>query len=114
MTQSTHTVFGTSSSRTIPLIISACLLIVAGTLAFSGFTKKDSVQKPKAIFLENITWPEAEKVLTSETVVVIPLGGASKEHGPHLPLNTDWLQAEYYKNEVAKKAKVVIMPTVAY
>ena len=40
----------------------------------------------KAIFLEDISWTTAKQLLTPDAVVVIPLGAASKEHGPHLPL----------------------------
>ena len=38
------------------------------------------------VVLEDLTWIEAEKVLTPDAVVVIPLGAESKEHGPHLRL----------------------------
>jgi hypothetical protein len=32
--------------------------------------------------LANLTWVEAEKALAGDPIVVIPLGAASKEHGP--------------------------------
>lgn len=53
-------------------------------------------------------------MLTSDAVVVIPLGAALKEHGPHLKLNNDFRIAEYFKNELLKTEKVVVAPTVAY
>jgi creatinine amidohydrolase len=68
----------------------------------------------KGILLEHLTWCEAEEVLRKETTVVIPIGAASKQHGPHLKLKTDWLLAEYLKGEVLKSADVVIAPTVNY
>jgi len=68
----------------------------------------------KGILLEDLTWQEAEKALTPETIVVIPIGAESKEHGPHLKLKNDWLMAEYLKNEVLKRANVVVAPTVNY
>ena len=68
----------------------------------------------KGVLLENLTWLEAEKALKPETVVVIPLGAAAKEHGPHLKLKNDWTMAEYYKRRVLKAADVVIAPTVNY
>src|SRR5580704_6756345 len=68
----------------------------------------------KGILLEDLTWQEAEKVLTPATVVDIPIGAESKEHGPHLKLKNDWLMAEYLKREVLKSADVVIAPTVNY
>jgi creatinine amidohydrolase len=70
--------------------------------------------KSKGILLENLTWVEAEKVLDEKTVVVIPLGAAAKEHGPHLKLKNDWLIAEYLKQQVLAKANVVIAPTINY
>lgn len=66
------------------------------------------------IALDALTWPEAEAVLTPDTVAVIPLGAATKEHGPHLPLNADWLQVEHLKRRVMAAAEVVVLPTLAY
>jgi creatinine amidohydrolase len=68
----------------------------------------------KGVLLEELTWVEAEKLLTPDTLVVIPLGAAAKEHGPHLPLNNDYLLAEYLKRRVMERADVVVAPTVSY
>jgi creatinine amidohydrolase len=68
----------------------------------------------RGILLEELTWMEAEKILTPETVVVIPLGAAAKEHGPHLKLKNDFILAEYFKRRVLAAADVVIAPTVNY
>src|SRR5208282_605300 len=70
--------------------------------------------KDKGILLEDLTWPQAEQVLRSDTVVVVPIGAESKEHGPHLKLKNDWLLAEYLKRAIMKRAAVVIAPTVNY
>jgi creatinine amidohydrolase len=64
--------------------------------------------------LEDLTWLEAEPLLRSDTVVVLPLGAAAKEHGPHLRLNNDWLIAEYLKRRVLEAADVIVAPTLAY
>src|SRR6266436_3224204 len=42
------------------------------------------------LFLEELTWPEAKALFDAGAVVVVPIGAAAKEHGPHLPLGTDW------------------------
>ena len=68
----------------------------------------------RGILLEDLTWIEAEQVLTPTTVVVIPLGAAAKEHGPHLKLKNDWVLAEYFKRRVLAAAAVVIAPTLTY
>lgn len=64
--------------------------------------------------LADLTWVQAEEVLTRETVVVIPLGAASKEHGPHLRLDNDFRMAEYLKGRVLAAADVVVAPTIPY
>jgi creatinine amidohydrolase len=69
---------------------------------------------PRGVLLWDLTWNEAEAVLTPEAVVVLPLGAASKEHGPHLLLKNDWLLAEYYKERVLAAADVVVAPTLGY
>lgn len=64
--------------------------------------------------LEELTWVEAESELTPETVIVVPLGAAAKEHGPHLRLNNDFCMAEYFKNRLIECSDVLIAPTVNY
>lgn len=86
------------------------LLFLSLLLAFSA----NAFAQNKGILLEDLTWQEAEKVLKPETVVVIALGAAAKEHGPHLKLKNDWTMAEYYKRRVLKMADVVIAPTLNY
>jgi len=69
---------------------------------------------PAGALLDELTWQEAEARLHSEAIVVVPLGAAAKEHGPHLKLNNDWRIAEYLKHRVAQEADVVVAPTVGY
>jgi creatinine amidohydrolase len=93
-----------------PILVS---LFVAATLT-SAFGQRTAQPRPKGVLLENLTWVDAEKVLTRDAVVVIPIGAASKEHGPHLKLKNDWILAEYLKGRVLRAADVVIAPTVNY
>ena len=46
--------------------------------------------------------------------MVLPLGAAAKEHGPHLKLKNDLLIAEYLKGRVLERADVVVAPVVNY
>lgn len=68
------------------------------------------------ILLETLTWDEAERVLTADAIVVIPLGAESKEHGRHLQLNNDFLMAEYFKQRVLASSlrDMVVAPTINY
>jgi len=64
------------------------------------------------VWLETMNWFEAEAVLNEASVIVIPLGAAAKEHGPHLPLNNDARIANWLANEVAQRLPVVITPLI--
>jgi creatinine amidohydrolase len=64
--------------------------------------------------LADMTWLDAKAALSSETVVVIPLGAEAKEHGPHLPLDTDFIQANAFSERVMQRADVVVAPPINY
>jgi creatinine amidohydrolase len=66
------------------------------------------------VFLRDLTWIEAERMLRPETIVVLPIGAAAKEHGPHLRLDNDERLAEGYARLVAEVADVVVAPTLTY
>lgn len=87
-----------------------CIFVLGGPIV----PQKSKATKIKAIYLSELSWQEAEKILTPNTIVVIPMGAQSKAHGPHLPLSTDFVQVEYPKERVAERFDVVIAPTVNY
>ncbi|MFN0099204.1 MAG: creatininase family protein [Gemmatimonadaceae bacterium] len=69
---------------------------------------------PRGVVLGDLTWVEAERLLTPDAVIVIPLGAEAKEHGPHLRLDNDRMLAEYYRGRVLKAADAIIAPTINY
>ena len=69
---------------------------------------------PKGIKIAEVTWVEVAKAFKNNWPVVIPLGAACKEHGFHLPMNTDFLQAEYLANDIVENYEVVVAPTISY
>src|SRR5580658_3620144 len=73
-----------------------------------------SFGQQRGTVLADLTWVEAERALKPETVVVIPIGAELKEHGPHLKLKTDYLEAQYYTRRILESADVVVAPTVNY
>ncbi|MEZ4649432.1 MAG: creatininase family protein [Candidatus Eisenbacteria bacterium] len=64
--------------------------------------------------LEDLTWIEAERLLTEDAVVVLPIGAAAKEHGPHLRLDNDWTLAEALVQRVMARTEIVVAPTLGY
>ncbi len=67
-----------------------------------------------SFYLNDMTWLEAEQVLTLDAVVLIPLGAGAKEHGPHLRLDNDARMADYFARRVADVCDVIITPTVTF
>jgi len=65
-------------------------------------------------FAAQLSWPEVERRVKAGAVVVLPVGAACKQHGPHLPMNTDFLQAEWLATALVQSAEVLVWPTVTY
>jgi creatinine amidohydrolase len=66
------------------------------------------------VVLSDLPWTEAEKVLTADRVVVLPLGAAAKEHGPHLSLGNDQILADELARRVLEARPVALLPTLNY
>jgi len=62
-------------------------------------------------FLENLTWSKAKKAFKETKTAVVPTG-SFEQHGPHLPIGTDYLTANEISSRVGKESSVVVTPTV--
>jgi creatinine amidohydrolase len=65
------------------------------------------------LWFDELSMKEAEKAAQEGKVVIIPCGSV-EEHGSHLPLCTDSLQAEYIALEVARKTGCLVAPPLRY
>lgn len=65
--------------------------------------------KRSVIWLDELSTCEAKEAADIGTVVIFPVGSV-EEHGRHLPLCTDSLQAEYVAVEVAKETGCLVAP----
>ena len=70
------------------------------------------MSKNSSIFVEHCTWPEAQQALNKNLICILPIGASCKEHGPHLPLNTDYVQARWLAKQVAARFSVLIWPVI--
>lgn len=71
------------------------------------------MQINNSTFVEHSTWLEVQQALNNKLVCVVPVGASCKEHGPHLPLNTDYVQAHWLGEQVAQRFSVVVWPVVS-
>lgn len=72
--------------------------------------KGNKRKKVDYLWLDELSTREAKEAAEAGTVVIFPVGSV-EEHGSHLPLCTDSLQAEYIALEVAKKTGCLVAPS---
>jgi creatinine amidohydrolase len=65
----------------------------------------------KRFLLQEMTWPEAQAAFQRTSVVVIPIG-STEQHGPHMPLGTDFLVADNLARRLGARAEVIVTPTI--
>ncbi len=65
-------------------------------------------------FIERMHWDQVARRIGDGAVAILPIGAAAKQHGFHLPLNTDRIQAEWLAGRMAEKIDALIWPTVTY
>ncbi|MGH8755804.1 MAG: creatininase family protein [Burkholderiales bacterium] len=74
----------------------------------------DNTTKLRGAWVADLSWPKVEERVQSGATAILPVGAAAKEHGRHLPLNTDQLQAEWLAARLIEKANVLVWPTLTY
>ena len=70
-------------------------------------------QKPQGVMLAGLTWQEAEPRLTPAAVVVIPLGIATEQSGPHMKLDSRDRLARYLAERVRAASDVIVAPPLS-
>jgi len=73
-----------------------------------------SETKQPGEYLADLTWPEVKARLDADALVVIPIGAQSKEHGHHLPMNTDYLLATELTGRVVAALPVLAAPVIGF
>lgn len=57
------------------------------------------------------TWPELKGYFDHNSLALVPLG-STEQHGPHLPLATDYVIAESFAREAANRTGYICTPTI--
>ncbi|MEZ5444210.1 MAG: creatininase family protein [Gammaproteobacteria bacterium] len=70
--------------------------------------------RSSGLLVADVSWPKVECALADGCIAALPIGAAAKEHGFHLPLNTDYLQAEWLARQLVEAVPVVVWPTLSY
>lgn len=76
----------------------------------------DDAKFRNAYKLSEMTWPEAQQRFREVDIALLPVG-ATEQHGPHLPLDTDAFDADYLARAVAERCsdpKPIVLPLIPY
>lgn len=65
-------------------------------------------------FIEHMIWDEVARHIANGAAAILPIGAAAKQHGFHLPLDTDRIQAEFLASRLAERIDALIWPTLNY
>jgi creatinine amidohydrolase len=65
----------------------------------------------KPLILQEMTWPDVREYLKTSDMVIIPLG-STEQHGPHMPLGTDYYEALGMSKRVSARTGVLVAPVV--
>lgn len=72
------------------------------------------MHKDQSLLVENATWLDVQHAIEQNILCLLPIGAICKEHGPHLPLNTDFVQAKWICERVSSEVPSIIWPVVSY
>jgi creatinine amidohydrolase len=65
----------------------------------------------EGFLLERMTWPQAAAAFKRTSFVIVPTG-STEQHGPALPLGTDFMVAHELARRVGARANVIVTPTI--
>ena len=77
---------------------------------------KNNDPTPLSFMWEHLTWPEIAERLKLIDMAILPCG-AIEQHGPHLPVDIDYFDANHLAIEVAKACsdpKPFVLPPIPY
>jgi creatinine amidohydrolase len=63
--------------------------------------------------LSNMSWMEAEEKFDKTKLAIVPIG-AVEQHGLHLGVGADWIQAWNIADRVGKRTDAIVLPVMPY
>lgn len=86
----------------------SCLVFLVGGLVSSSLSAGEA---GRPLVLQEMSWSDVRAYLSTNDMVIIPIG-STEQHGPHLPLGTDFFLALETAKRVSAETGVVVAPVV--
>jgi creatinine amidohydrolase len=91
----------------------AWLLLAPSTVSAApptGLPQGDEGRVP--LYLPHLAWPEVGDYLRGSDMVLVPVG-STEQHGPHLPLGSDIIDALAVSLRIAQRTGVLVAPVLS-
>lgn len=85
--------------------------IISAVCIFCILSVSSPARESKALILPEMGWVDVQEYLKTGDMVIIPLG-ATEQHGPHLPLGTDYYEALEICKKISRHTGVVVAPVL--
>jgi len=69
---------------------------------------------PEKDLIASLTWDTVADRIKGGAAAVLPIGASAKEHGLHMPMNTDAIQAEWLAGVVVREIDALVWPALSY
>lgn len=86
------------------LLFIVSIILFFGTLLFAQ-------EERKPLVLQEMSWTDVRDYLKTNDMVIIPIG-ATEQHGPHMPLGTDYYEAMGMSKLISARTGVVVAPVL--
>ena len=85
-------------------------MVVLFIYAFTGIPSIPQTND-KALILQEMSWVDVKSYLQTMDMVIVPLG-STEQHGPHMPLGTDYYEALGTSKMISEKTGVIVAPVL--
>lgn len=65
-------------------------------------------------WIEELAWPLVADRIAAGATAIVPIGARAKEHGHHLPMQTDYLLARAICDGIAARLPVLVAPVIDF
>jgi creatinine amidohydrolase len=89
----------------------SCRILCVGALILFLGCLGLAQEEAKALVLQEMSWTEVAEYLKTSDMVIIPLG-STEQHGPHMPLGTDFYEAVGMSKKISAKTGVLVAPVL--
>lgn len=100
---------GIEMRRTIQMYLMGSAVAFGIFFALAAYLRAEKPGIP--LVLQELTWTDIQDYLKTNDMVIIPLG-STEQHGPHLPLGTDYYEALGMSKMISARTGVLVAPVL--